>query len=131
MGWYRKHFRVNAGSDSKIFLEFEGSHQVTDVWIDGKLAGRHMISGYTPFHFDITGMVDRNADNVVAVRVDHTRNPDVPPDGGRFDYILYRNECRLCSASPVVKLTFYDDLCQILGTRLRYRFELNGNARAL
>ena len=89
VGWYRKHFRVNAGSDSKIFLEFEGSHQVTDVWINGKLAGRHMISGYTPFHFDITGMVDRNADNVVAVRVDNTRNPDVPPDGGRFDYILF------------------------------------------
>jgi beta-galactosidase len=87
VGWYRKHFRVNAGA--KVFLEFEGSHEVTDVWVNGKHAGKHTISGYTPFDFDITGEVNRSGDNVVAIRVDNTLNADVPPDGGTRDYILF------------------------------------------
>lgn len=92
VGWYRKVFTLNANkqSDLKVFLEFEGAHQVTDVWINGKHIGQHAISGYTPFHFDITEHVNfQGMDNVVVVKVDNTKNENVPPDGGPRDYILF------------------------------------------
>jgi len=93
VGWYRRAFTVDADPagkpERKVFLEFEGAHQVTDAWVNGRHVGRHAVSGFTPFHFDVTDFVDRDGDNVVALRVDNSVNPDVPPDPGPFDYVLF------------------------------------------
>jgi len=93
VGWYRRAFTVDADPagkpERKAFLEFEGAHQVTDAWVNGHHVGQHAVSGYTPFHFDVTDFVDRDGENVVALRVDNRVNPDVPPDPGPFDYILF------------------------------------------
>jgi len=89
VGWYRRLFTVDADPARKVFLEFEGAHQVTDAWVNGHHVGQHAISGYTPFHFDVTDSVDRDGENVVALRVDNRVNPDVPPDPGPFDYVLF------------------------------------------
>lgn len=89
VGWYRREFTVDAGSAHKVFLEFEGAHQVTDAWINGQHVGQHAIGGYTPFHFDVTDFVKRGVPNIVALRVDNRKNPDVPPDPGPFDYIKF------------------------------------------
>jgi hypothetical protein len=43
---------------------------------------------------------------------------------------IRHNECSLCSASPVVKLAFHDNLRQILGSRLHRRFRLSGACRS-
>ena len=101
VGWYRRAFTVDPAGGERVVLEFEGVHQVTDVWVNGHHAGRHDLGGYTPFHFDVTDLVNRGpaADgteaNVVVVRADNTRRPDVPPDPGPFDYVkfagLYRD----------------------------------------
>ncbi len=93
VGWYRRTIDVSE-RPGKVFLEFEGAHQVTDLWINGKHVGQHAIGGYTPFHFDITSFVKPGA-NKVALRVDNRRRDDVPPDPGPFDYVkfsgLYRD----------------------------------------
>jgi len=100
VGWYRRAFTVDPTGGERVVLEFEGVHQVTDVWVNGHHAGTHDLGGYTPFHFDVTQWVNRDADgtdetNVVVVRADNTRRPDVPPDPGPFDYVkfagLYRD----------------------------------------
>ncbi len=89
VGWYRRALTVDANPERKVFLEFEGAHQVTDAWVNGHHVGQHAISGYTPFHFDVTDFVNRDGENVVALRVDNRVNPDVPPDPGPFDYVLF------------------------------------------
>jgi len=89
VGWYRRTFAVDADPARKVFLEFEGAHQVTDAWVNGRHVGQHAISGFTPFHFDVTDFVNREGENVVALRVDNRVNPDVPPDPGPFDYVLF------------------------------------------
>ncbi|WP_276166146.1 glycoside hydrolase family 2 protein [Zobellia alginiliquefaciens] len=95
VGWYRKEIEVSDNSQSKVFLEFEGVHQVTDVWVNGKHIGQHAVGGYTPFHFDITDFVNRDAKNLVTVLADNRKREDVPPDPGPMDYIkfagLYRD----------------------------------------
>lgn len=89
VGWYRRTFTVDADPERKVFLEFEGAHQVTNAWVNGKHIGEHAIGGYTPFHFDVTDYVNRDGENVVALSVDNRRNFDVPPDPGPFDYIKF------------------------------------------
>ncbi|WP_289062316.1 sugar-binding domain-containing protein [uncultured Zobellia sp.] len=95
VGWYRKEMEVSKNTNTKVFLEFEGVHQVTDVWVNGKHIGQHAVGGYTPFHFDITDFVNRGEKNLVTVLADNRKREDVPPDPGPMDYIkfagLYRD----------------------------------------
>ncbi|MDC0584378.1 DUF4982 domain-containing protein [Bacteroidales bacterium] len=95
VGWYRKSLKVSNNSGSLVVLEFEGAHQVTDLWVNGEHVGQHSIGGYSPFHFDITEYVVRGEDNKITLKVDNRKREDVPPDPGPFDYIkfsgLYRD----------------------------------------
>ncbi|WP_111706409.1 glycoside hydrolase family 2 protein [Lutibacter citreus] len=102
VGWYRRNIEVN-NSSKKIFLEFEGAHQVTDLWVNGKHVGQHAVGGYSPFHFDITDFVNKG-NNQVTLLVDNRRNEIIPPDPGPFDYVkfsgLYR-DVYLVETNPV------------------------------
>lgn len=93
VGWYRKNINVKDLS-KKIFLEFEGAHQVTDLWVSGKHVGQHSVGGYSPFHFDISSFVKKGT-NQITLLVDNRRNEIIPPDPGPFDYVkfsgLYRD----------------------------------------
>ncbi|MEM6800959.1 MAG: sugar-binding domain-containing protein, partial [Bacteroidota bacterium] len=95
VAWYRKSIKITKDENRKIFLEFEGAHQITDLWINGKYVGQHAVGGYTPFHFDISDHVKRGANNQISLRLDNRRNEYTPPDPGPFDYVkfsgLYRD----------------------------------------
>ncbi|TMU57299.1 glycoside hydrolase family 2 protein [Flagellimonas algicola] len=103
VGWYRKNIRVD-DSNKKVFLEFEGAHQVTDLWINGIHVGQHAVGGYTPFHFDVSDAIKRGQENQVTILVDNRRNETIPPDPGPFDYVkfsgLYR-DLYLVETAPV------------------------------
>ncbi|RME72174.1 MAG: DUF4982 domain-containing protein [Verrucomicrobia bacterium] len=87
--WYRRTLRIDARPGQRVFLEFEGAKQLTDLWVNGRHVGTHAISGYTPFHFDITDYVRNGADNLIALRLDNRKTDKIPPDGNRFDYVLF------------------------------------------
>ncbi|WP_281614817.1 glycoside hydrolase family 2 TIM barrel-domain containing protein [Flammeovirga sp. SubArs3] len=90
IGWYRKELKVQANTSQKVYLEFEGAHQHTKLWVNGKYVGEDMISGFTPFHFDVTDFVHKDGKaNTIVLSVDNRLNPNIPPDGDRRDYILY------------------------------------------
>ncbi|MFY0687406.1 MAG: DUF4982 domain-containing protein [Cyclobacteriaceae bacterium] len=93
VGWYRRTISVD-DLQKKTFIEFEGAHQVTDLWVNGQHVGQHSVGGYTPFHFDISTFV-KYGENQITVLVDNRIREDVPPDPGPFDYIkfggLYRD----------------------------------------
>ncbi len=94
VGWYRRDIFVSR-SDKQVSLQFEGAHQITTLWVNGKEVGVHKTGGYTPFNFDITPYIKRGANNQVTVMVDNRRSMVTPPDPGPFDYIkfsgLYRD----------------------------------------
>jgi beta-galactosidase len=95
VGWYRREIQVPAGwLSKKVFLEFQGAMQTTRLWVNGALIGEYAVSGYDSFHFDITPHL-KAGKNQLAVRVDNTVNPDIPPDGRWIDFIpfggLYRD----------------------------------------
>jgi beta-galactosidase len=71
IGWYRKHFQLaKADRDRKIFIQFDGIYQNSEVWINGHSLGRRPY-GYVGFQHDLTPYVFFDKENVIAVRVDN------------------------------------------------------------
>lgn len=108
VGWYRKSIQVGSDSNKKVFLEFEGAHQVTDCWINGKHVGQHAVGGYSPFIFDVSEYVNYGKENQLTLLVDNRRSEVITPDPGPFDYIkfsgLYR-DVYLVETDPM-RITF-------------------------
>ena len=79
IGWYRREFTVPAvTAGQRVLLEFEGALQVARVWVNGRQAGEH-VGGYTGFVLDVTGLVKTGPGNLLALLVDNTNSPDIPP----------------------------------------------------
>ena len=91
-GWYRKHLRLAApGPDQRFALEFEAAFQDAQVFVNGRQVGTHQ-GGYTGFSFDITDAL-APGDNVIAVRLNNTWNPQLNPRAGEHNFNggIYRN----------------------------------------
>ncbi len=77
IGWYRRHFSLPADLQGKVgAIEFDGVYDHAEVWINGHFAGARPY-GYSSFECPLTPYVRfGGAENVVAVRVDHSRFAD-------------------------------------------------------
>jgi len=77
IGWYRKHFKLDAANRGKlVVIDFDGVYHDSEVWINGHFLGRRPC-GYSSFQYDLTRHVRFGDDeNVIAVRVDHTKFAD-------------------------------------------------------
>jgi hypothetical protein len=72
IGWYRKTFTLDKDGQGKIVtVEFDGVYNNSEVWINGRSLGRRPF-GYIGFEYDLTPHVRFDAENVLAVRVDHS-----------------------------------------------------------
>lgn len=82
VNWYRKHFTIdNTYQGSKIFIEFEGADNTSDVWVNGTHLTVHY-GAYLPFTVDVTDYVNYGgADNVISVKVDESEDDDIPAYG--------------------------------------------------
>jgi beta-galactosidase len=73
IGWYRKRFTVPASDRGRLVtLEFDGVYQNSEVWINGHSLGIRPY-GFIPFAYEITPWLRFGAENIVAVRVDNSR----------------------------------------------------------
>ena len=84
-GVYEKNVSINEDiSSHSFFVHFEGANQVTELFVNGVSAGRH-IGGYTAFCFDVTGLL-KQGDNEFKVVVDNSHDPDIPPLSADFTF---------------------------------------------
>jgi beta-galactosidase len=75
VGWYRRSFTVpRAWQGRRVVIEFDGVYENSDVWINGRHLGKRPF-GYISFHYDLTPHLVAGR-NVVAVRVDNSRQPN-------------------------------------------------------
>jgi beta-galactosidase len=73
IGWYRKTFDTPPeAKDRHVWIEFDGAYMDSEVWLNGKLLGRHPY-GFTSFHFDLAGVLKAEGQNVLAVRLNVTQ----------------------------------------------------------
>nr|WP_325289267.1 sugar-binding domain-containing protein [uncultured Bacteroides sp.] len=73
IGWYRKHFQVTDDA-ARHYIYFEGVYNRSEVYLNGHLLGKRP-NGYISFMYDLTPYL-KEGDNVLAVRVDHSRSAD-------------------------------------------------------
>ena len=70
------------------FIQFDGAAHIATVYCNGTELTTHRC-GYTAFRVDITDHVRYGQDNLIAVKLDTTENPAVPPFGFVIDYLTY------------------------------------------
>ena len=75
-------------SGKKLFLQFDGAGHIATVYVNGQELEQHA-GGYTAFRVDITDYVAVGEDALIAVRLDTTENPALPPFGFVVDYLTY------------------------------------------
>ena len=85
---YRKNVEAPVPMERKrAFLKFDGAAHIATVYVNGKEKTVHRC-GYTAFLVEITEEL-RMGPAKVAVRLDTTENPSVPPFGYVVDYLTY------------------------------------------
>jgi beta-galactosidase len=99
IGWYRKRFRVPGADRGRIvLLEFDGVYQNSEVWINGQYLGLRPY-GYVPFAYELTPYLKFDSENVVAVKVDNSRQTNCRWYSGsgiyRHTWLLKTNPVRV------------------------------------
>jgi beta-galactosidase len=106
---YRRHFKLPAQArGERVFVDFEGVMTASTVWLNGTRLGEYK-GGYTPFSFELTPHLDFSGDNVLAVDVDSTERPDIPPFGYEVDYLTFGGIYREVSLR-IVPATFLENV---------------------
>jgi beta-galactosidase len=106
---YRRRFKLPAEARGhRVFVDFEGAMTASTVWINGARLGEYK-GGYTPFSFDLTPHIDFSGENVLAVDVDSTERPDIPPFGHQIDYLTFGGIYREVSLR-IVPSTFIENI---------------------
>ncbi len=96
IGWYRKTFTVPAEfRGRKTFIYFDGVYNNSEVWINSTYLGKRP-NGYISFQYDLSPYLNYGKENVIAVKVDHTRFGDSRWYTGSG---IYR-DVKLISTSP-------------------------------
>ncbi|MBR3360341.1 MAG: glycoside hydrolase family 2 protein [Lachnospiraceae bacterium] len=71
----------------KVFLQFDGAAHIAEVFLNNEPVGKHY-GGYTAFRIDISEQL-KAGKNIIAVKLDCTENPEIPPFGNVIDYLTY------------------------------------------
>ena len=92
VSWYRRALSIGTiPAGRRAYLQFDGAALASDVFVNGVHVGRHE-GGYARFRFDVTSAL-RAGTNIIAVKVDNSRLPQIAPLGGDFTVFggLYRH----------------------------------------
>lgn len=76
VGWYRKHFTIeDADGTTRYYIDFDGVFMNSSVYLNGHLLGTRPY-GYVSFRYDLTPYLNKNGENVLAVCVDNSKQPN-------------------------------------------------------
>ena len=86
---YRRILPIPANyANKRLFLQFDGAAHIATVYVNGEEVCHHR-TGYTAFRCEITSLVVPGEDAIIAVKLDTSENPEVPPFGFVIDYLTY------------------------------------------
>ena len=76
IGWYRKHFSLSPDEKYDRFtITFDGVYMNSTVYVNGHKLGTRPY-GYSTFEYDLTPYIYKKGDNVIAVKVDNSDQPN-------------------------------------------------------
>jgi beta-galactosidase len=116
----------------EVSLVFDGAMADSVVFLNGEEITAHK-DGYTPFTARLTERLVEG-ENLITVRIDGSENPEIPPFGGRIDYLTYAGIYRdvwLKVTDPVsianLKIETTDALTDAKSVTVRCNFSNPGN----
>jgi beta-galactosidase len=131
VGWYRKRFHIpETYTGKKVVVEFDGVYQNSEVWVNGQFLGKRPY-GYIGFDYDLTPHLKFGAENLIAVRVDNSHQPNCRWYSGsgiyRHTWLLATHQLHIASWGTFVatpEVTSDHALIQIK-TKIRNESEQN------
>jgi len=76
IGWYCKKFSLQPEEKKKIiYIDFDGVYMNSEVYINGHLLGIRPY-GYISFRYDLTPYLKEGQENIIAVKVDNSEQPN-------------------------------------------------------
>lgn len=100
VGWYRKHINFYGKKENeRVFLLFEGIYMDSAIYLNGQKIGGHEF-GYSSFQVNLTAGM-REGENVLAVRVDNSHQPNSRWYSGSG---IYRNVWLIRTAAVYVDI---------------------------
>lgn len=79
--WYARKFTMPMMlRDQRVVLRFNSVSYKGEAFLNGKRLGEHE-TGYTPFEFDVTDVLDFEKENLLTVRVENILSTDTVPMG--------------------------------------------------
>ncbi|WP_137129033.1 glycoside hydrolase family 2 TIM barrel-domain containing protein [Rhizobium sp. FY34] len=110
--------------DREVSIVFDGAMADAQVFVNGTAVVAHQ-DGFTPFEARLTPHL-KAGDNLITVKIDGSENPDIPPFGGRIDYLTYAGIYRdawLKLTTPVsissIKIETQETLADAKGVSVR------------
>jgi beta-galactosidase len=100
VGKYKKVLELNNHKDKKVFLYFEGVNQLSTLFVNGNLIGKHS-GGYSSFAFDISKSA-KEGSNTIDLEVTNQADDNVAPLSMDFTFYggIYR-DVHLIVTNPV------------------------------
>jgi len=87
-GWYRKRFPLTEEEAARTTrILFGAGFAVADVWVNERFVNRYM-GGFTGFVVDASWLA-QPGENLIAIRLDNSHDPEVLPGRETPDYNLY------------------------------------------
>ncbi len=128
VGWYRREFNApNGWRGKKVFVEFDGVYENSDVWLNGHHLGNRPF-GYISFEYDLTPYLQLGK-NVLAVRVDNSKQPNSRWYSGsgiyRHVWITVTSPVRVAQWGTYVTTPAVTDQSATVNVRTRVQNELN------
>lgn len=102
--WYRQKVMIPAPPEGvKLYLWFGGIDEAAKVWVNGKEVGVRQGSAFLPFDFEITDVVEGDAENTITVKVTNHNLDELGTGGIVYPVMIY-------AASEDSKLGDVDDI---------------------
>ena len=132
IGWYRKHFNIpQSYSGRKVFIEFEGVYQLSEVWINGQYLGKRPY-GFIGFSYDLSPHLKYGGDNVIAVKADNSKQPNCRWYSGsgiyRHTWLLVTNQVHVAQWGTFVTTPKVD--MDVATVQVKTRIQNEGKSAA-
>lgn len=75
IGWYRKQLQLQPKAGERYFIDFDGVYMNSTVYVNGHELGKRPY-GYSSFRYELTPWLRPDGNNIIAVKVDNSDQPN-------------------------------------------------------
>ena len=107
--WYQRSFSFAKKEGKRSLLHFEGADFLTEVWVNGKAAGKHT-GAYSRFSFDVTALL-QEGENSLVVRCQDSMSVEIPR--GKQRWMRENYACWYVQTTGIWKTVWMEEVPEI------------------